>query len=87
MKWPLVEIRWIDSCGPHGWTRLSEQIEEKISEIVSVGFLVAETDRKKTIVASVDTAFGLDNPSVDGVTHIPCVAVLSLRVIEPADAV
>lgn len=63
---------------------MSTQLDDKISECVSVGFLIIDGDRKKTIVASVDVGFGLDDPNVCGAMHIPSVAVISLRVIEAA---
>jgi len=81
--WPLVEVKWVDSCGPHGWTRLRDVLGHSVSRCVSVGYLVRDEADQKTLVAHVDMCDGdLGGSNVDGVIHIPTVAILSCRVIE-----
>ena len=85
MKWPLVEIRWVDSTGTHRWTRLEEVLEQGVSECVSVGYLLRDDERQKTLCASVDLCVEhLPGSNVDGVMCIPTCAVVSQRIVEPS---
>ena len=87
MKWPLVEIKWVDSCGPHGWARLGSVREQAISRCISVGYLICDGAEHKTLAAHVDPSNDEESSwNVDGVMHIPVVAITGLRVIEQAPA-
>lgn len=45
----IVKIKWVDSSSDGGrWTRLDD-IDNDILDVVSVGFIVKETDRQITL--------------------------------------
>ena len=82
MRWPLLEIKWTDSCATEGWSKLHNHEDDNISQCVSVGWLVHETDRKLVIASHIDLGWGDKDPSMQGVIHIPRAAVtarLTLR--------
>lgn len=72
----LVEVRWADSCNSDfGWIHL-EDLDTKVYEIVSVGFLVDETD--DTLALS--SHYSLDDPhKVNTILMIPKSCVIELK--------
>jgi hypothetical protein len=44
MKFPVVQLRWVDAQSIDGWEPLSEVLATPPTEVRTVGFLVGETD-------------------------------------------
>lgn len=80
LQWPLVLVRWVDSSSPRmGWQRLSEWKDAGSLECVSVGYIIAEDERSKTIAPHL--AY-LDDPEQcqgNGIITIPCGAIVSVE--------
>lgn len=50
MRWPLVRVHWVDSTSPRmGWTNIATWEGVGSLECVSVGYLIAEDEKTKTI--------------------------------------
>lgn len=45
----LVYVEWLDSCGPNGWTAISE-LDDRVSRIRSVGWVLHDTEEGLTIL-------------------------------------
>jgi len=45
----LLEIIWTDACGGDGWIEQADLKKKELSIIVTVGFLVRETDKSITL--------------------------------------
>jgi hypothetical protein len=79
-KYPLVEVWWDDATEmPSGWLEANEEIEIKPCLVLSVGFLVKETDAY--LVIAIDTHDGGHN----GRSQIPKGMVKRMRVIKKPD--
>ena len=74
-KRDLLEVKWVDSCSPNGWTRPENLAKYSPCKNKSVGYLIAESKTCLTIAASI----GPDQ--VDGIMCIPKVAITARKVI------
>ena len=88
MDWPLVKITWIDSCEPYqGWRHIASLEPPTSIECVSVGFLVDDGERTKTIAPHI-THPADENTQGCGIIVIPTKAVLTVeRLAVTADEV
>jgi hypothetical protein len=78
LKWPLVRVRRVDSTSPRmGWVSLAERPEVGSLECVSVGYVIAEDKKSKTIAPHL--AYPDDDANVqgNGIIVIPCAAIIS----------
>lgn len=81
-QYPLIEVWWNDAMEmPSGWIEATEVIEIKPCIVLSIGFLVKETD--EYIIIAIDTHDGGHN----GRSQIPKGMVKHMRVIRKADTV
>jgi hypothetical protein len=78
MKWPLVMVRWLDSCDIQGWKRLNAWPGVPTLECVSVGYLVAEDETTKTIAPHVAYPGDDENSQGAGIMVIPARAIVSV---------
>ena len=69
-QWPLVRLRWIDSCSPQGWHDQDSFDDYTPDNIESVGWVIREDDVAIIISAHVGSS------QVDGTICIPKVAIL-----------
>lgn len=66
-------IKWLDARGVStGWEH-KEEITMDLSEVVSVGYVIEETEQKIVVAPNMDTT---DSPQVAGVMAIPKVNIL-----------
>lgn len=78
--YPLVRIRWVDSTSPRlGWIRLAEWEGVGSLECVSVGFVIAEDDRSKTVVPHLAYPDDPEQCQGSGIIVIPLPAILSVE--------
>jgi hypothetical protein len=77
--WPLVKITWIDSCEPYsGWQRISDLKPPASLECVSVGYLVDDGKRAKTVAPHV-THPADENAQGCGIMVIPTASILTVE--------
>ena len=77
--YPLVEVWWDDATEmPSGWIEAKEEIEIKSCIVLSVGFLVKETE--DYIIIATDT----NNAGHNGRSQIPKGMVKSMKVLKKA---
>ena len=61
-SWPLkrtvLEIRWDDNAGGHGWTKPASYLADPCSKCISVGYLLYEDAKMVKLVQSMDGSFG-----------------------------
>lgn len=81
IKFPLVLIRWLDSCDLPGWKRLSEWGGVNTLECVSVGFLVAEDEKSKTVAPHLAYPSDEANTQGAGIMVIPARSILELTTL------
>ena len=74
----LRYVRWIDSNGGSGWTRLTALAEYNPVEIHSIGWLLKKDGVSMTLVQSYD-ARPEGNPNGDNFVNIPLSAVIEVR--------
>lgn len=72
MSRPLVVIHWIDSCSIEGWTSL-EEIPLEPTLVVSVGWILAETENALTLVPHCGETDG--HEAVSGSMTIPLICI------------
>ncbi len=84
MKQPteIVRLTWLDSCSEHNWCRELGSLEESLNH-VTVGFLVAETDRAITISASYGCRLDDGTVSVESPMCVPKSAILKIERSKP----
>lgn len=75
MKRELVQVRWVDSCSPRGWTSKDALKDYRPDTVTSVGWIIEEGDNFLTIAGHE----GRD--CVDGVLSIPKSAVLGRKAL------
>lgn len=79
MNWPLVKVTWIDSCEPYtGWQHIASLKPPDSIECISVGFLVDDGERTKTIAPHI-THPADEHAQGCGIIVIPTKAVLLLE--------
>lgn len=73
---PLVYVRWADSCNSDfGWTHI-EDLDTRIYEIDSVGFLVDETED----ALALSSHYSVDDPyKCNTILMIPKSCVLEIK--------
>lgn len=78
---PLVLIEWFDSGQPiPAWQWLSEIKPRRPHRCISVGFLVQDDDKTKTLAPNLGaSAGGHDWDQASGVTTIPATAVQKIE--------
>lgn len=81
VRWPLVVVRWLDSCDVPGWTRLSTWQGVRTLECVSVGFLVHEDEISKTLAPHLAYPNEEHTTQGSGIMVIPAGAILEVREI------
>ena len=76
----LVRVRWLDSSSPRmGWTKISEWSGVGSLECISVGYIIAEDDKQKTIAPHLAYP---DEPELcqgNGIIVIPLGAIVSVE--------
>lgn len=80
IRFPIVYVEWVDSsCLPNvTWFPISE-IDNQVSRIATVGFLVAESKDCITLVRQ----YGFEeNPGVGGDITIPKAAITKRKVLK-----
>ena len=78
--WQLVRVRWVDSTSPRmGWLRLSEWEGVGSLECVSVGYIIAEDEKSKTIAPHLAYPDDADQCQGNGIITIPCGAIVSVE--------
>lgn len=83
---PIELVTWLDSAGPDAWTSLLDAVEEPVSLIVSVGFVIFENDVQLTLCGGIDGKHSerhLD--MVHKVICIPKVAITARKVLSADD--
>jgi hypothetical protein len=73
----IIVIDWVDSIRSFDWT-LIEDIDEKLLDCVSVGFLLKETDDCITIAQN----YGLEPEQVCNLITIPKCSIKNIREIK-----
>ena len=81
MPWPLVRITWLDSSSPRGWRDLKDWAGLCSLECVSVGYLMAEDERSKTVVPHVAYPTEEENRQGSGIMVIPAGAIVSVETL------
>jgi hypothetical protein len=82
MRRPLVRVTWLDSASPSAdWHSLSEWEGLGSLECVSVGYVIAEDDKAKTIAPHVAYPDEEANCKVCGIMIIPAGAILSIELL------
>lgn len=77
---PIVMVEWIDACSlENGWNDMKDAKEEKPAAVHSVGFLIANTKDRVTVVASHDAS----NETVNGGITIPKGWVVKITPLSP----
>jgi hypothetical protein len=84
MPWPLVCVRWLDSSSPNGWHRLKTWGGVHSMDCVSVGYLIEEDDRSKTIAPHIAFPGELENRQGAGIMVIPAGAIVSVETLSAA---
>lgn len=77
MEKKIVIIDWVDSVRASDWTYI-EDVDEKIMNCVSVGFLLKETDDSVTIAQN----YGLKPEQVCNLMTIPKCSIRSFKEIK-----
>jgi hypothetical protein len=86
MRWPLVQVLWLDSADPNdNWVRVSDWEEVGGLDCVSTGWLVGE-DSEAIAIASHLSNPEEESPRANGLMAIPKAAILAARELEPANA-
>ncbi|WP_278747662.1 MULTISPECIES: hypothetical protein [Parasutterella] len=76
-------IKWVDTFGcPPGW-EFEDELEYKVTEVTSVGFIRKETD---TVVVLVPHISGADRKQIAGHICIPRKQILSRQTIFSSEA-
>src|SRR5271170_7273622 len=79
-RFPIVKIRWVDSSAPRmGWVRLSEWEWEGTLECESVGYLIAQDSRAKTLASNVTSPLSEEPCQGNGIIVIPTQAIISVE--------
>jgi hypothetical protein len=81
----LVKIEWIDSGHVSGWTRRSDLVLDKGTDLmcVTVGFVLHHSELSISVCQSFKReCYREEDRMVDAVMEIPMVAVKSIREIE-----
>lgn len=79
MTWPLVKITWIDSCEPYtGWQRIRSLTPPDSLECVSVGYLVDNGDKTKTIAPHITNPPD-ENAQGCGIMVIPTASIIHVE--------
>ena len=77
---PLVIIRWLDSRQPCGqWRYLSALPDARPVEVVSVGWLVKDTEDMKVICQNIGDLGTSEKAQASGIMTIPTRCVLSVE--------
>lgn len=69
---PLVSVEWTDSSYVAGWTQL-EDIPNKAGQHISVGFLLYDGKKEKTVAAH------LGSNQASGIMTIPVCSIKKLK--------
>jgi hypothetical protein len=70
----VMHLIWIDSESTNEWTEVSN-LNSKLTEIHSVGFLVHQDKERYVLAVSYDS----DNDAANGIMYIPKKAVKKVR--------
>lgn len=74
-RYPICEVRWVDSCGHGGWREAKESIRENRPGVaLSVGYLLEHSAERILVAQSLDDS-GNTNDRMD----IPQVAIVKVR--------
>lgn len=77
---PLVKVRWVDSSSPRmGWTNLSTWEGVGSLECISVGYLIADDEKSKTIAPHLAYPDDEDQCQGNGIIVIPNGAIVSVE--------
>lgn len=68
----MVLVKWVDSGGNGRWMDKQQAENDKICEIVSIGYLVVNNEEKITLVQSIDES----NQTVNNMITIPKITVV-----------
>lgn len=80
LSWPLVKICWADSSSPRmGWTNISSWGGVGSLECISVGYLIADDGKAKTIAPHLAYPDDAAQCQGNGIIVIPSVAILSMK--------
>ena len=80
-RYPLVEVWWDDASAlRHGWLEVSEELKPQM--VLTVGFLIKETDDYIMIAQDVDPQ-GMHN----GRSQIPRGMVRNIKILRKVDEV
>jgi len=78
LKWPLVRVRWLDSTSPRaGWVAVNDWEGVGSLECLSVGYLIAEDKKTKTIAPHLAYPDDEAQCQGNGIIVIPCAAITS----------
>lgn len=79
----LVLIEWVDSRRPNpNWQRLAGFKPDDPAECVSVGFLVGDGEKTKSLAPNIADIGDDDNMSMSGVIHIPACCIKRIVPLE-----
>ena len=80
MRWPLVKVCWVDSTSPRmGWVNIAEWEGVGSLDCVSVGYLIAEDEKTKTIAPHLAYPEDDEQCQGNGIITIPSAAILSME--------
>ncbi len=80
MRWPLVRITWLDSTNaPSDWHSLMDWQGLGSLECVSVGYVIAEDKRSKTLASHLAYPDEPEDTRACGIMVIPKGAIISLE--------
>ena len=81
----LVLVRWVDSTSPRmGWVNLRQWEGVGSLDCVSVGYLVAEDERSKTIAPHLAYPDDDEQCQANGIIVIPNAAIVSVEILATA---
>lgn len=81
-KPPLVEVRWLDAVHRDTAVSIEDAATDDLAERVTVGFLIAQNERKTVIAMTYDPPAKGMNLEVDGRFTIPTGWIHDIRFIE-----
>jgi hypothetical protein len=68
-------VWWVDSASTEGWIRIEAAKELECLQVVTIGFLVVETDTELTIASAWAMTEAGEQEQVSGMITIPKVAI------------
>ena len=80
--WPLVLVRWVDSTAPRGcWIRLAEWEGPGSLDCVSVGYLIRDDGKSKSLAPHLAYPDDAEQCQGSGIIVIPVQAILACEIL------